>query len=91
MKPWSSGTRPKARLEYLTTPAFYTHSRAVRLPIASYFRYQYINASSSEPIFPDVRLRAGPSAGLRFDASEAVALKLQYDYTALRQQAGRIR
>jgi hypothetical protein len=51
-----------------------------------YFRYQYINASSQEPIFPDIQLRAGPSAGVRYDASESVALKLQYDYTALRNQ-----
>jgi hypothetical protein len=26
--------------------------------------------------------------GLRFDASESVALKLQYDYTGLRRQPG---
>ena len=33
-------------------------------------------------VFPDVGLREGPSVGLRFDASESVALKFQYDYTA---------
>src|SRR5437016_484931 len=69
-------------------PGFYTQLSKRFGSYRPYFRYQYINASSSEPIFPDVRLRAGPSAGLRFDASEAVALKLQYDYTALRKQAG---
>ena len=53
-----------------------------------YFRYQYINASDFEPIFPDVRLRAGPSVGLRYDASESVALKLQYDYTDVAASAG---
>jgi hypothetical protein len=53
-----------------------------------YFRYQYVNAPNNEPIFPDVQLRAGPSAGLRFDASESVALKFQYDYTFLRNQPG---
>jgi hypothetical protein len=39
-----------------------------------------------EPVFPDVGLRYGPSIGLRYDASESVALKFQYDYTALRNQ-----
>ena len=74
--------------QVFNTPAFYTQLSKRFGAYRPYFRYQYINASSSEPIFPDVRLRAGPSAGLRYDASEAVALKLQYDYTALRQQAG---
>ena len=50
-----------------------------------YFGYQYINASSQERVFPQVGLRAGPSVGIRFDATESVALKLQYDYTALRR------
>ncbi len=52
-----------------------------------YFRYQYANAPSNEPVFSDVGLRQGPSVGLRYDATESVALKLQYDYTALRRQA----
>ena len=42
--------------------------------------------AAQEPIFPDIELRAGPQVGLRYDASESVALKLQYDYTALRDQ-----
>jgi len=37
-------------------------------------------------VFPDVGLRQGPSAGVRFDASESVALKFQYDRTSLRHQ-----
>jgi hypothetical protein len=51
-----------------------------------YFRYQYVNESDSEPVFPLAGLQYGPSAGLRFDASEAVALKLQYDRTVFRHQ-----
>jgi hypothetical protein len=70
------------------TPAFYTQLSKRFGAYRPYFRYQYINASNAEPIFPDVKLRAGPSAGIRYDASESVALKLQYDYTALRQQSG---
>jgi len=33
-----------------------------------------------------VGLRQGPSLGVRYDASESVALKFQYDYTKLRNQ-----
>jgi hypothetical protein len=68
------------------TPGWYTQISKRWGAYRPYFRYQYINASKNEPIFPDIALRAGPSAGLRFDASESVALKLQYDYTALRNQ-----
>lgn len=68
------------------TPGWYTQISRAFGAYRPYFRYQYINASSNEPIFPDIQLRAGPSAGLRFDASEFVALKLQYDYSVLRNQ-----
>jgi hypothetical protein len=68
------------------TPGWYSQISKRFGAYRPYFRYQYINASSNEPIFPDIGLRAGPSAGLRYDASESVALKLQYDYTSLRDQ-----
>jgi hypothetical protein len=68
------------------TPGFYTQISRKFGSYRPYFRYQYVNSSDAEPIFPDVRLRHGPSVGLRYDASESVALKLQYDYTALRGQ-----
>jgi hypothetical protein len=68
------------------TPGFYSQISQRFGSYRPYFRYQYFNASSNEPIFPDVGLRAGPSAGVRYDASESVALKLQYDFTALRNQ-----
>ncbi len=70
------------------TPAFYSQVSRQFGSFRPYFRYQYVNAPSNDPIFPDVALRDGPSLGLRFDASEFVALKLQYDYTFLRQQPG---
>jgi hypothetical protein len=79
---------PEGMSHVFNTPAFYTQLSKRFGSYRPYFRYQYINAPNSEPIFPDVRLRAGPSVGVRYDASEAVALKLQYDYTALRQQSG---
>ncbi len=68
------------------TPGFYSQISRRFGSYRPYFRYQYINASSNEPIFPDIGLRAGPSAGVRYDASESVALKLQYDFTSLRDQ-----
>lgn len=70
------------------TPAFYSQVSERFGAYRPYLRYQYINASSLEPIFPRVGLRTGPSVGIRFDATESVALKLQYDYTTLRRQGG---
>jgi hypothetical protein len=77
---------PSGPYKVYDTPGFYTQ---ISKPFGSYrpyFRYQYINASDGEPVFGYVGLRQGPSVGLRFDASEAVALKLQYDYTSFRHQ-----
>ena len=68
------------------TPGFYTQISKRFGSYRPYFRYQYVNGSDHEPVFPDVGRRQGPSAGLRFDASESVALKLQYDYTTVRNQ-----
>ena len=70
------------------TPGFYSQISKQFGAYRPYFRYQYVNAPNNEPIFPDVQLRDGPSAGVRFDASESVALKFQYDYTFLRDQPG---
>jgi hypothetical protein len=68
------------------TPAFYSQLSKRFGSYTPYFLYQYVNAPETEPIFQDVGLRSGPSAGLRFDATESVAFKLQYDYTTLRKQ-----
>ena len=70
------------------TPGFYTQISRRFGPYQPYFRYQYINVGQREPVFPEVGLRQGPSVGLRYDASDSVALKLQYDYTARRGQPG---
>lgn len=69
------------------TPGFYTQVSKQFGSYRPYFRYQYVNASYTEPVFPVVGLRQGPSLGLRYDASETVAVKLQYDYSTLRGQA----
>ena len=50
-----------------------------------YFRYQYANASSQSPLFSDVGLRHGPSAGVRFDYNDYLAFKVQYDRILRRQ------
>lgn len=77
---------PNGSPRVFNTPGFYTQISKRFGSYRPYFRYQYVNASDSEPVFPDVGLRQGPSAGLRYDASESVALKLQYDRTMLRHE-----
>ncbi len=75
---------PDGSSHVFNTPGFYTQLSKRFGSYRPYFRYQYVNGSDSEPVFPDVGLQQGPSLGLRFDASESVALKLQYDRTLLR-------
>ena len=70
------------------TPGFYSQISERFGSFRPYLRYQYVNASRYEPVFPDVGLRAGPSVGIRYDVNESVALKLQYDHSELRQQPG---
>jgi hypothetical protein len=79
---------PQDTSRVFNTPSFYTQISKRWGSYRPYFRYQYINAPNNEPIFPNVGLRAGPSVGLRYDAAESVALKLQYDYNQLRNQSG---
>ena len=68
------------------TPSFYSQISKRFGLFRPYFRYDYTNASPHEPIFADVGLRAGPAFGIRYDASDSVALKLQYDITSMRNQ-----
>jgi len=77
---------PAVASDTFNTPGFYTQISRQFGVYRPYFRYQYVNVANNEPVFPDVGLRHGPSLGLRFDASESVALKFQYDYTFLRNQ-----
>ena len=79
---------PSGSPKVFHTPGFYSQvSRQFGL-YRPYFRYEYLNVPNTEPVFPDVALRHGPIAGLRFDPNEAVALKFEYQYTFLRNQAG---
>ncbi len=75
---------PEGASQAFNTPGFYTQIAKRFGSYQPYFRYQYINASDREPIFPDVGRMEGPSAGVRYDASESVAFKLQYDYNIAR-------
>ena len=77
---------PAGTSNAFNTPGFYSQVSRQFGVYRPYFRYQYVNVARNEPVFPDVGLRHGPSLGLRFDASESVALKLQYDRTFLRNQ-----
>ena len=77
---------PVGGAEVFNTAGFYTQTSRQFGSFRPYVRYQYVNVPRKEPVFPDVGLRYGPSIGLRYDASESVALKFQYDYTALRDQ-----
>jgi hypothetical protein len=79
---------PRGTSSVFNTPGFYSQFSRQYGSYRPYFRYQYVNVANNEPVFPDVALRHGPSAGLRYDATESVALKFQYDYTFLRSQAG---
>jgi len=67
------------------TPGFYTQVSRQFGAWRPYLRYQYINVAKTNPIFPAVGLQQGPSLGVRYDASEFVAVKFQYDYTVQRQ------
>jgi hypothetical protein len=75
---------PEGTSQVFNTPGFYTQIAKRFGSYQPYFRYQYINGSDREPIFPDVGRMEGPSAGVRYDASESVAFKLQYDYNLAR-------
>jgi hypothetical protein len=68
------------------TPGFYTQVSKRFGSYQPYFRYQYVNAADAEPVFPQVGRQQGPSVGVRYDPSDYVALKLQYDHLTLRGQ-----
>ncbi|HEY1264453.1 MAG TPA: hypothetical protein VGF06_13085 [Terriglobales bacterium] len=66
------------------TPGFYTQISNRWGQMRPYFRYQYVNANAWEPVFGDVGLRQGPTAGVRFDFTESAAFKIEYDRTNVR-------
>jgi hypothetical protein len=64
-------------------PGFYTQLSKRFGTLTPYFRYQYVNAPLNGPVFyTNVGLQYGPSVGIRYDLSDFVAWKVQYDYTS---------
>jgi hypothetical protein len=64
-------------------PGFYTQLSKRFGAFTPYFRYQYVNAPLNGPVFyTNVGLQYGPSVGIRYDLSDFVAWKVQYDYTS---------
>ncbi len=70
------------------TSGFYSQISRKFGEVRPYFRYQYVNVPSSDPIFPDVGMMHGPSVGIRYDFSEFAAFKFQYDRTQRRLLSG---
>ena len=68
----------------MNTKGFYTQVSRKFDKARPYFRYQYVNVPDGDVMFPDVGLQHGPSAGIRYDVSEFVALKLEVSRTMRR-------
>jgi len=60
------------------TPGFYSTISKKFGRYQPYFGFQYVNASNYEPVFPTVGWQEGPYTGLRYNANESVAVKLQF-------------
>ena len=66
-------------------PGFYTLVSRRFGNIRPYVRYQYINVPSDDPIYRTVGRRNGPSVGIKYDLSDFVNFKAQYDHTSFRR------
>lgn len=65
-------------------PGFYTQFSRRFERVRPFFRYQYVNVPSDDPIYSAVGRRNGPSVGFRYDLSDFVNFKAQYDHTSRR-------
>ena len=61
------------------TPLMYTQISRAFGRYRPYFRYQYVNSPSDDPVNIFTGRYMGPSAGLRMDFTNYVALKVQYN------------
>jgi hypothetical protein len=68
------------------TPAFYTQFSRQFGSYRPFFRYQYINVPSDNPLYSDVGRRNGPALGVRYDLTDFAAFKAQYEHTSRRRQ-----
>lgn len=66
------------------TTGFYTQVSRQFGRVRPYFRYNYLNAPATDPLFHDVGRSSGPSFGLRYNFSDFAAFKSQYEYTQRR-------
>jgi hypothetical protein len=65
-------------------PGFYTQLSRRFGNLRPFFRYQYLNVPSDDPIYRAVGRRNGPSIGFKYDLSDFVNFKTQYDHTSRR-------
>ena len=68
--------------------AFYSQVSQQFGNLRPYLRYEYLNASNSDPVFTHIGRRHGPSLGVRYDLTTFAALKLQYDHLWQRSRNG---
>ena len=68
------------------TPAFYTQLSRQFGSYRPFFRYQYVNVPSDNPLYSDVGRRNGPALGVRYDLTNFAAFKAQYEHTSRRRQ-----
>lgn len=68
------------------TPAFYTQLSRQFGSYRPFFRYQYVNVPSDNPLYTDVGRRNGPALGVRYDLTDFAAFKAQYEHTSRRRQ-----
>jgi hypothetical protein len=61
------------------TPLAYTQLSRKMGVMRPYFRYQYVNSPADDPINVYTGRYMGPSFGIRWDAAEFAAFKLQYN------------
>jgi hypothetical protein len=66
-------------------PGFYTQFSRRFENVRPFFRYQYVNVPSDDPIYRAVGRRNGPSVGFRYDLSDFVNFKAQYERTSRRR------
>ena len=62
-------------------PAFYTQFSRRFGKVRPYARYQYVNLNQNSLYHGDALLRHGPSFGVRYDFTDSVAFKTQFDHT----------
>jgi hypothetical protein len=60
-------------------PAFYSQISKRFGKVRPYFRYEYMNVPSQDPLVGGVGLRHGPLGGIRYDFTDFAAMKLEYD------------